>query len=177
MATTAETLAIVRRQLAPSGVLRAAINTANFLLVTSYDDAGLPQGVSPDMAMALAEKISVQCRLIPYKTPSDVADAMATESWDIANIGAEPERAKVCAVPVRVSPRSCEQERPSLRPVAASHCPLRENPLRTVTDHSMIYGRSSNFRRRTAKSKRLTYCHPARPSRRWRMWTKKGIGS
>ena len=116
MATTAETLAIVRRQLAPSGVLRAAINTANFLLVTSYDDAGLPQGVSPDMAMALAEKISVQCRLIPYKTPSDVADAMATESWDIANIGAEPERAKI----IKFSPAYSEIQATYLLPPGSS---------------------------------------------------------
>ena len=116
MATTAETLAIVRRQLAPSGVLRAAINTANFLLVTSYDDAGLPQGVSPDMAMALAEKLSVQCRLIPYKTPSDVADAMATESWDIANIGAEPERAKI----IKFSPAYSEIQATYLLPPGSS---------------------------------------------------------
>ena len=51
----------VRSQLAPSGVLRAAINMGNFLLVTGKKSDGDPDGVSPDMARELARRIGVEC--------------------------------------------------------------------------------------------------------------------
>jgi len=41
-------------ELAPHGVLRAAINMSNFLLVTGRSPSGDPDGVSPDMAKAIA---------------------------------------------------------------------------------------------------------------------------
>ena len=41
-------------ELAPSGLLRAAINMGNFLLVTGRTPSGDPTGVSPDMAAAIA---------------------------------------------------------------------------------------------------------------------------
>ena len=44
----------VIKQLVPKGYLRAAINLSNFLLVTGKESNGDPQGVSPDMAKALA---------------------------------------------------------------------------------------------------------------------------
>ena len=37
-------------ELAPTGVLRAAINMGNFLLVTGKTASGDPVGVAPDMA-------------------------------------------------------------------------------------------------------------------------------
>ena len=43
---------ILRRQLAPTGILRAGINLSNFLLVTGRGPDGAPQGVAPDMAAA-----------------------------------------------------------------------------------------------------------------------------
>ena len=49
--------------LAPTGTLRAAINLSNFLLVTGKSDAGDPQGVSPDMALALANQLGVPLEL------------------------------------------------------------------------------------------------------------------
>ena len=81
-------------QLAPTGVLRVGLNMANFLLVNDTTDTGEPDGVSPAMARALAEKIGVPVSLVPFKGPGDVADAAADDVWDIANIAAEPERAK-----------------------------------------------------------------------------------
>ncbi len=80
--------------LAPTGVLRAAINLSNFLLVTGRDDAGDPVGVSPDMARALADRLGVEVELLRYKTPGEVADDGPTGRWDIGNIGAEPKRAE-----------------------------------------------------------------------------------
>ena len=56
-------------ELAPTGVLRAAINMSNFLLVTGQTNTGAPDGVSPDMAQAIAAKLGVDCKLIPYPRP------------------------------------------------------------------------------------------------------------
>ena len=83
--------------LAPRGVLRAGINLSNFLLVTGRDAFGSPEGVSPDMVRAVAERLGVPLRLVPYASPGLVADAVDTDSWDIALIGAEPQRAEKIA--------------------------------------------------------------------------------
>ncbi len=86
-----------RAELAPTGVLRAGINMSNFLLVTGSTPAGDPDGVSPDMARAVAERLGVPLKLVPFKTPGELADAAVEDLWDIGNIGAEPERAKTIA--------------------------------------------------------------------------------
>ncbi|MCB4823186.1 transporter substrate-binding domain-containing protein [Roseicella aerolata] len=83
----------VLSQLAPTGVLRAAINMGNFLLVTGRTPEGEPDGVSPDMARTIAERLGVPVKLVPYARPNEIADAGGTGAWDIANIGAEPQRA------------------------------------------------------------------------------------
>ena len=84
----------IREELAPTGVLRAAINMSNFLLVTGETPEGDPDGVSPDMARALAERLGVPVTFVTFKTPGELADAAVEDVWDIGNIGAEPERAK-----------------------------------------------------------------------------------
>ena len=80
--------------LAPTGVLRAAINLSNFLLVTGRNDEGKPAGVSPDMAQEVARRLGVKLKMIEYKTPGEIADDAGNNAWDIANIGAEPQRAE-----------------------------------------------------------------------------------
>ena len=81
-------------ELAPKGYLRAGINVSNFLLVTGRDNAGNPVGVAPDMARALAERLGVDVRLIPFATPGELADQAGQDVWDIGLIGAEPQRAQ-----------------------------------------------------------------------------------
>ncbi len=85
------------RALAPTGALRAGVNLSNFLLVTGRSADGDPQGVSPDMAAAIAERLGVPVQYLPYATPGEVTDAAADEAWDIALIGAEPARAQKIA--------------------------------------------------------------------------------
>jgi polar amino acid transport system substrate-binding protein len=84
---------LIKSQLAPHGVLRAAINMGNFLLVTGKTESGDPDGVSPDMARAIAARLGVPVKFVPYAKPADLADAAGTDTWDIGNIGAEPQRA------------------------------------------------------------------------------------
>jgi polar amino acid transport system substrate-binding protein len=85
---------IIIEQLAPKGYLRAAINLSNFLLVTGTDDQGNPEGVSPDLAKALANELNIEYKLIPFKRPGELADAVTDDVWDIGNIANESERAK-----------------------------------------------------------------------------------
>ena len=84
----------VRSELAPSGVLRAGINLANFLLVTGHGPEGEPQGVAPDMAAEIAERLGADVAYVPFATPSELADAAGDDVWDIGLIGAEPARAE-----------------------------------------------------------------------------------
>jgi len=97
-------IAQIREQLCPTGVLRAAINMTNGLLVTGAAANGDPSGVSPDMAAAIANELNVELVLKPYPGPGFVADALASDEWDIGNIAAEPERAKT----IWFSPSYCE---------------------------------------------------------------------
>ncbi|HEY4166539.1 MAG TPA: transporter substrate-binding domain-containing protein [Reyranella sp.] len=84
-----------RSELAPTGVLRAGINLSNFLLVTGRTANGDPVGVAPDMAAAIAESLGVPIKLVPFKSPGELADHAGKDIWDIGLIGAEPQRAAV----------------------------------------------------------------------------------
>ena len=81
-------LAEIVEELAPTGVLRAAINMSNFLLVTGKTEDGDPVGVSPDMAGELAKRLGVGLELLKYKTAGEFADDAGKGIWDLGNIGA-----------------------------------------------------------------------------------------
>lgn len=83
-----------KAELAPTGVLRAAINMGNFLLVTGKTAAGDPVGVAPDMAREIASRLGVPVAYVPFARPGDLADAADSGVWDIGLIGAEPQRAE-----------------------------------------------------------------------------------
>jgi polar amino acid transport system substrate-binding protein len=87
----------IKAQLAPHGVLRAAINMSNFLLVTGRTASGDPTGVSPSMAAAIADRLGVPVKYVPYPKPGELADDAGKDLWDIGNIGAEPARAEKIA--------------------------------------------------------------------------------
>jgi polar amino acid transport system substrate-binding protein len=83
-----------KAELAPTGVLRAGLNLSNFLLVSGKTSAGEHAGVAPDMAAEIARRLGVPLKLVPYKTPGELADAAEANEWDIGLIGAEPQRAE-----------------------------------------------------------------------------------
>lgn len=84
-------------ELAPTGRLRAGINTGNFLLVSGQAPDGRPFGVSPDVAAEIADRLGVPLDLVSYPDPGRLADGAARGEWDIGNIGAEPQRARTIA--------------------------------------------------------------------------------
>ncbi len=84
-------------ELAPTGVLRAGINLSNMLLVTGKAADGAPQGVSPDLAAAIAERLGVEVRYVTFPSPGELADAANKDVWDIGLIADEPQRAEQIA--------------------------------------------------------------------------------
>ena len=84
-------------ELAPTGTLRAGINLSNFLLVTGRTPSGDPVGVAPDMAAEIAKRLGVPLKLVTFKSPGELADAVGTNTWDIGLIADEPARAEVIA--------------------------------------------------------------------------------
>lgn len=109
-------------ELAPTGVLRAAINMGNFLLVTGKTASGDPSGVAPDMAAEIAKRLGVPVHYVPYERPSTLADAAGTNTWDIGLIGAEPQR----AAKIAFSDAYCEIE--------ATYLVHPNSPLKSVAD-------------------------------------------
>jgi polar amino acid transport system substrate-binding protein len=112
----------VKAELAPTGVLRAGLNLANFLLITGKDAAGESAGVAPDMAAEIAKRLGVPVKYVPFKTPGELADAAETGAWDIGLIGAEPQRAEKIAF----TPAYVEIEATYLVPAGS--------PLRSLAD-------------------------------------------
>ncbi|MSO60985.1 MAG: transporter substrate-binding domain-containing protein [Acidobacteria bacterium] len=80
-----------RVELAPDGRLRAALNYSNTLLVSTR--APEHTGVAPDLARELARRAGATVEFIGYANAGLVADAAANNAWDVAFIGAEPQRA------------------------------------------------------------------------------------
>ena len=74
----------LRAELAPTGTLRVAINLSNFLLVSDHSSR-VPVGVSPDMALAVAQRLGVSVSWVLYDTPGDLADTAVEDLWDIGN--------------------------------------------------------------------------------------------
>ena len=109
-------------ELAPTGVLRVGINMSNFLLVTGETANGEPDGVSPNMARAIAKELGVGITFIRFPRPGELADAAADDVWDIGNIAAEPERAKI----ITFSPAYCE--------IQATYMLPANSPIQSVAD-------------------------------------------
>ena len=112
----------VRQALSRHGMLRAGINLSNFLLVSSRTADGGPAGVSPDMAAVLAECLDLPLEYVPYPSPGPLADAAERDEWDVALVGAEPQRAAV----IDFTPAYTEIEATYLVPAGS--------PLRTVAE-------------------------------------------
>ena len=87
----------VLAELAPSGVLRAGINLSNFLLVSGRSAAGEPEGVAPDVAREIAQRLGVPVAYVTFARPGELADAAGQGVWDIGLIAAEPARAEQIA--------------------------------------------------------------------------------
>ena len=109
-------------ELAPTGTLRAGINLSNFLLVTGRTPSGDPVGVAPDMADEIARRLGVPLKLVPFKSPGELADAAGKDIWDIGLIADEPARAATIAFT------------PPYVEIEATYLVRAGSALKTVTD-------------------------------------------
>jgi len=82
----------VVKQLAPTGVLRAAINYGNSVLAQKGTD-GTPQGVSADLARTLAKRLGVEAVFVPFDAAGKAFAAAKDNKVDVLFVAIEPVRA------------------------------------------------------------------------------------
>jgi polar amino acid transport system substrate-binding protein len=82
---------LVLKDLAPEGVLRAAINLGNPVLA-QRDGEGSLRGVSVALAKALAEELGVKLQMITFDAAGKVFAALDAAVWDVAFLAIEPVR-------------------------------------------------------------------------------------
>ena len=82
----------VLADLAPTGVLRAAINYGNPVLAQRAAD-GQPAGVSAALARALAARLNLDLEFITFDAAGKVFAALGEARWDLAFLAIEPIRA------------------------------------------------------------------------------------
>ena len=83
----------IRSEIAPSGKLRVGLNHGNFLLVTPGSSGTDPRGVASDVARELGRRLGVPVEFIKFDTAGKLGDGVKTGAWDVAFLGAEPQRA------------------------------------------------------------------------------------
>ena len=83
----------IRSEIAPSGKLRVGLNHGNFLLVTPGSSATDPRGVASDVARELGRRLGVPVEFIKFDTAGKLGDGVKAGAWDVAFLGAEPQRA------------------------------------------------------------------------------------
>ncbi|WP_128560787.1 transporter substrate-binding domain-containing protein, partial [Methylobacterium crusticola] len=93
----AEPSADARRDLAPRGVLRAAINFGNPVLAHRDPATRAVEGVSVDLARELGRRLGVTVTLVTYDSAGTVTDAAEADAWDICFLAVDPARARTIA--------------------------------------------------------------------------------
>jgi len=112
----------LRRELAPAGTLRVALNLSNTLLVSTAPPDGEPTGVAPDVGRELASRLAVPVAFVRYPNPGDMVADASTGVWDVGLIGADPLRAGE----IVFTPSYCEIEASYLVPAGS--------PIRSIDE-------------------------------------------
>jgi len=112
----------LRRELAPAGTLRVALNLSNTLLVSAAPPDGEPTGVAPDVGRELGRRLGIPVAFVRYPNPGEMVAAASTGVWDVGLIGADPLRAGE----IVFTPSYCEIEASYLVPAGS--------PIRTVDE-------------------------------------------
>lgn len=74
--------------------MRVGLNYQNFLLILGDAPDGAPQGIAPDLARELGRRTGLEIEFVRFPKAGLLADAVRDDAWDVAFIGAEPQRAK-----------------------------------------------------------------------------------
>ena len=86
------------KDLAPAGVLRAAINYGNGVLAQRGESEQAPRGTAADLARELGQRLGVPVRFVSFAGAGGVFDAAKALppdplAWDVAFLAIEPVRA------------------------------------------------------------------------------------
>lgn len=81
---------------APTGRLRASINTGNAVLAAKDDPAGA-KGVSVDLAAEFAKRLGVPLELVIFDTAAKSVEAVSNEQADIGFFAIDPKRGEKIA--------------------------------------------------------------------------------
>ena len=81
-------------ELAPQGMLRAAINLGNPVLAQMNPESGEACGVSVDLARELAMRLGVPLKLVLFDAAGKVFEAIQSNAWDLAFLALDPVRAR-----------------------------------------------------------------------------------
>ena len=79
--------------LAPTGILRAAINFGNPVLAGKDASTGAPSGISVDLARELALRLGVAVDVVPYDSAGKVVAGITANAWDVCFLAIDPLRA------------------------------------------------------------------------------------
>ena len=85
--------AAIVKSLAPTGTLRAAINTANPVLVQRNPVTGAPSGVTVDLARELEKRLGVPLEQVAIDGAGKSFEAVKSAACDIGFLAIEPARA------------------------------------------------------------------------------------
>jgi polar amino acid transport system substrate-binding protein len=127
-----------REQLAPDGVLRAAINFGNPILAKRHCLTGEPTGVSVDLATRLAALLDAQIQFVLYEAAGDVVAGCERGEWDVAFVARDLVRS-----------RGIEQTQPYLLIEGAylvpQHSLIQSNDEVDVADVRVVVGKGSAY--------------------------------
>lgn len=84
---------MLRREIAPTGVLRAALNHGNRVLVSRGED-GQAYGITVDLARSLAERLSLPLEFVHMERAVDVSSSAGEHVYDICFLAVDPARAE-----------------------------------------------------------------------------------
>jgi polar amino acid transport system substrate-binding protein len=86
--TTESPSAVVLKELAPTGILRIPVQVSSMAsgFPVVRDASGQPRGVATELGEALAKRLGVQVRFVPYSTGAALFDGLRDDSWDITFI-------------------------------------------------------------------------------------------
>jgi len=90
-------LEAVRRELAPSGIVRFALNHGNVVLVRRGATDESPSGISVELARELARRLGLPIEFRHYDKAGAVTDAAGRDEWDICFLAIDSKRAEQIA--------------------------------------------------------------------------------
>ena len=84
----------VAAELAPTGVLRVAMNYGNPVLAQRGANEQSPRGASADLARSVAQELGLSIQFHGYDAAQAVVEGVYKDEWDLAFLAIDPKRAE-----------------------------------------------------------------------------------